>query len=144
MATPLVPVVAVGGVVVGPGPRILVVQRATPPLQGAWSLPGGKVRGGELLTRAVEREVLEETGLRVLAGDLVQVVEILRESYHYVIHDYLCTPVDPGATPRAGDDASAARWVRPSELAALGVRDEVVRVVLRAIGMREACLEDEE
>lgn len=137
------PTVAVGGVVLAPGPRVLVVRRAAPPLEGRISLPGGRVRGGEPLARAVEREVFEETSLRVSVGDLVQVVEIMREGYHYVIHDYLCTPLDPDAVPRAGDDAVEARWVRPSELASLGVTDEVIRVVLRALGMRHACLDDE-
>ena len=31
-----------------------------------WSIPGGVVENGELLTEALEREVCEETGLRIL------------------------------------------------------------------------------
>jgi 8-oxo-dGTP diphosphatase len=143
MAPDLVPCVAVGGVVVTAGPSILLVQRANPPLAGRWSLPGGKLRGGEPIARAVEREVLEETGIRVAAGALVEVVEIVAEGHHYVIHDHLCTPIDPAQVPTPGDDATEARYVRPSELVGLGVTEAVARVIMRALAMRQACLEDE-
>src|SRR5438128_7614457 len=93
------PVVAVGGVVLAPGPRVLLVERARPPMVGKWTLPGGRLRGGESIVDAVEREVFEETGIRVAAGSLVEVVEIVAEGYHYVIHDHLCTPVDPAESP---------------------------------------------
>jgi len=138
-----VPVVAVGGVVLAPGPRVLLVQRASPPMLGKWTVPGGRLRGGESITAAVEREVLEETGIRVAAGGLVEVVEIMTEGYHYVIHDHLCTPVDPTEIPRGADDASDARYVRPSELSHLGVSEAVARVVMKGLAMRQTLNEDE-
>src|SRR5689334_3105734 len=121
----LVPVVAVGGVVLAPGPRLLLIQRGAPPLLGQWTLPGGRLRGGETIAAAVEREVLEETGIRVAAGSLIEVVEIVTEGYHYVIHDHLCTPVDASEEPKAGDDAAEARYFRPSDLSSLGVTEAV-------------------
>lgn len=139
----VLPVVAVGGVVLAPGPRVLLVQRGTAPMLGKWSLPGGRLRGGESIAAAVEREVLEETGVRVAAGSLVEVVEIVTEGFHYVIHDHLCTPIDPGEVPRAADDVSDARYVRPSELSQLGTTDAVVRVVRKALAMRQVLNEDE-
>jgi 8-oxo-dGTP diphosphatase len=138
-----VPVVAVGGVVLAPGPRVLLVQRARAPMLGVWTLPGGRLRGGESIASAVEREVLEETGVRVAAGGLIEVIEIMSEGYHYVIHDHLCTPVDPGAVPQAGDDASYARYVMPSELSPLGVSEAVARVVMKGLAMRQILNEDE-
>ena len=131
----LIPVVAVGGVVIAPGPRVLLVKRGRPPLAGHWTLPGGRLRGGETIAAALERELVEETGIRVFAGGLIEVVEILTEGYHYVIHDHLCTPVDASGVPKAGDDAAEARYVRPSELSSFGVTEAVTRVVEKGLAM---------
>jgi 8-oxo-dGTP diphosphatase len=127
------PRLAVGGVVLAEGERVLLVKRGQAPLAGTWSLPGGKVEPGESLEAAVVREVLEETGVRVDAGEVVAVVTIESEGFAYEIHELLCT-VAPGvqAELRAGDDASAVAWVRFDELGALGVTEAVEDVVRRA------------
>jgi len=110
---------------------------------GQWTLPGGRLKGGETIAQAVEREVLEETGIRVVAGNLIEVVEIMTEDHHYVIHDHLCTPAAPSETPRAADDAADARYVRPSELSQLGVTEAVARVVMKGVALRQVLNEDE-
>src|SRR5262245_60272855 len=100
------PVIAVGGVVIdrsGAEPRVLLVKRARPPRAGGYSLPGGRVERGERLAFALKREMLEETGLEVRVGPLVEVVEIIDEAHHFVVLDYLCEAV--GGALRAGDDA---------------------------------------
>jgi ADP-ribose pyrophosphatase YjhB (NUDIX family) len=47
----------------GGTPHYLLVQRANPPDQGKWSLPGGKIHVGEPTLEAAQRELQEETGL---------------------------------------------------------------------------------
>lgn len=50
---------------------IVMAQRAIAPAIGKWSFPSGYVNRGEKIERAVEREVLEECGLEVVAGRLI-------------------------------------------------------------------------
>ncbi|MEO7332071.1 MAG: NUDIX domain-containing protein [Minicystis sp.] len=135
------PVIGVGGVVFETiegetgesGPRVLLIQRAHPPAQGRWSLPGGRVERGELLSDALAREIAEETGLVVAVGALIEVVELLDPEHHFVVLDYLCER--RGGALRAGDDASDARFVAVSELVAYGCTEMVIAVVQRAMEM---------
>jgi 8-oxo-dGTP pyrophosphatase MutT (NUDIX family) len=47
----------------------LLVKRRNPPGAGTWSLPGGKIRLGERVLEAGQREVFEETGIPAAALD---------------------------------------------------------------------------
>jgi mutator protein MutT len=128
------PRVAVGAVVLDRatgGPRVVLIRRARAPLEGRWSLPGGRVEPGERLEEAVRREVLEETGLAVKVGRLLEVVEVIEAGFHYVILDYLCEPTE-GAL-RAGSDAAEAAWVSAFDLAEYAVTPAVARVVSRGL-----------
>lgn len=89
---------------------LLLVRRGQGPAAGEWSVPGGRVEGGELLAEAVVREVEEETGLECVCGALVGWVERLDDDHHFVILDFEVTVLDD-SPPRAGDDAAEAAWV---------------------------------
>jgi 8-oxo-dGTP diphosphatase len=132
---PDIPRVAVGAIVFS-GDHVLLVQRATPPGAGLWTVPGGKLEPGETLAAAVAREVREATGLTVTCGRLVDVIERVSPGFHYVILDYLATLTaaanDSAPTPTAGDDVSAARWVASADLASLPLTEGLVPVLERA------------
>ena len=129
---PTQPVVGVGAVVIDRD-RVLLVRRAHEPLIGEWSLPGGAVEVGETLESAIAREILEETGLEIEVGPIVDVLDRLRYDadgrvkYHFVLIDFLCR-VSSGVLA-AASDADAAAWATLDEIAALGVADATVSVI---------------
>ena len=121
---------AVGAVVLREDGAVLLVRRARPPAVGSWTLPGGKVEEGETPEEAIAREVLEETGLRVEVGEILETLVLEREGFSYRIVDFLCTGEGDVV---AADDVSAASWVLPHEWADLGLTAEVLRVIDRAM-----------
>jgi 8-oxo-dGTP diphosphatase len=132
------PKVAVSAVIFDEQDRVLLIERGRPPGQGLWTVPGGRLEFGEPLAAAVQREVMEETGLEVEVGELVEVVERMSRddgaaeapSYHYVILDYLARK--RGGELRAGSDARAARFFFDHELDALPLTDGLRPVIARA------------
>ena len=130
------PIIGVGAVIVA-GDRALLVRRATEPLKGEWSVPGGVLELGEKLRDGAVREALEETGLRVEAGEVLDVFDSIftdddgRTQYHYVLIDFLCQVVSGEAI--AGSDVSEVRWVTESDLAALDLRDSIAQVVRKGL-----------
>jgi 8-oxo-dGTP diphosphatase len=103
------PEVCVGAVVVVDH-RLLMVRRGRGPAQGEWSIPGGRVEGGETLAEAVVRELKEETGLNGVCGELLGWVERVGDDYHFVILDFSVVVLEEVPLV-AGDDAAEAMWV---------------------------------
>jgi 8-oxo-dGTP diphosphatase len=130
------PIIGVGAVIVKGG-RALLVRRATEPLKGEWSVPGGMLELGEKLRDGVRREALEETGVEVEPGEVLDVFDSIftdvhgRTQYHYVLIDYLCRPVSGEAI--AGSDVSDVRWVSADALPAIGLRESIEQVVRKGL-----------
>ena len=130
------PIVGVGAVIVRDG-RAVIVQRATEPLRGQWSIPGGAVELGETVRQAAAREAGEETGLEVEVGEVLEVFDSIypdpdgRTRYHYVLIDFLCRPVR--GELKAGADAAQARWVEERELADFQVSESATRVIRKGL-----------
>ncbi|MEZ4358701.1 MAG: NUDIX hydrolase [Kofleriaceae bacterium] len=127
------PVIAVAAIIFDARGRVLLIERGRPPGAGLWSVPGGRVELGESLAAAVQREVAEETGLRVDVGPLVTVVERIEPGavgYHYVILDYLARW--RGGEPRAGSDARQVRFCEEPELAELPLTEGLLPVLAAA------------
>ena len=109
------PELCVGAVVVRAG-DLLLVRRGQAPAAGQWSVPGGRVEGGETMAQATAREVVEETGVTVVVGEPIGWVERIGQDHHHVIVDFRATAVEPGAPLRPGDDATEAAWVPLGEV----------------------------
>lgn len=127
------PVPAVG-VVCFRDEHVLLIRRGTPPKQGEWSLPGGRVEPGEPVRSAAMRELKEETAVDAELIDLIDVVDAIFENRdgdlitrHYVLIDFLAAW--RAGEPQAGDDAADARFFHLSEIKSLEMWDETLRVI---------------
>lgn len=113
------------GAIVFKDDSVLLIKRKNPPNQNQWAIPGGRVNYGEPLKDAVERELLEETGVVVQALEPVFSFDVIESSdadgvvLHYVIIDFSAEYVS--GTPRASDDALDACWVSRSRYPELQV-----------------------
>lgn len=116
------PILAVGAVVFK-DQKVLLVKRGNPPGQGYWSIPGGRVHWGETLRQAAEREVMEETGICIIATEPVYSFELFDYDeaknirFHYYIVDF--DGNYKGGDIQEGDDAVGACWASAQDLAHL-------------------------
>lgn len=123
---PDAPRVAVGAVVIYEN-KVLLVLRGKAPAKDVWAIPGGSVKLGETLQAAAEREVLEETGLHIKAGEILYTFEAIQHDeagqveYHYVILDLAADLVDPTEAATPADDARDVRWFDLGKLAEVDV-----------------------
>ncbi|MDX9962642.1 NUDIX hydrolase [Desulfobacter postgatei] len=129
---PLRPALAVGAVVFKDN-RVLLVKRGNPPARGVWAIPGGSVELGETLQKAAEREVLEETGIVIKAGEPVLSFESIhrddndRVRFHYYIVDLAATYIS--GEPSPGDDALDAGWISGEALGRLNVNPITLKLL---------------
>ena len=131
------PRVAVGAVVFK-DERVLLVRRGQPPAQNLWAIPGGSVKLGETLAQAAERELLEETGIRIRAAEPIYTFDVIERDeggkvrFHYVIVDLAADYVK--GKPSAGDDAMEARWISVDEINGLEVNTATLKLLKEKFG----------
>lgn len=106
-------IVAVSGIVTDPRGRVLLVKGD----RRGWEPPGGQVELGEDLVEALEREIREESGVRVEVSRLVGVYSNLgrpdrglAEQINFV---FSCRWVS--GEPRAGDECTEAGFFEADE-----------------------------
>lgn len=144
------PLVGVGGVVIDNG-RALLIRRASEPLRGEWSIPGGMLELGETLEQGVARELLEETGLHVRVLELIEVFErivyppngestegkeLRRPRFHYVIADYLCERVS--GEHAAASDVTDTEFAEEEDLERFSLTETALRILHKAFAMDRA------
>jgi ADP-ribose pyrophosphatase YjhB (NUDIX family) len=102
------------------GRRIVLIRK--PMFEpGVWRPPGGGVKPGERFETGVEREALEETGLRIRLSRYLVDVEALFSHQGVDVpwrtHVFLAGTGDEDIEPRDTDEIEAARWGTLDELA---------------------------
>ena len=125
------PKVDVRGAVIEDGQVLLVRERS----DGFWTLPGGFADVGRSAAENVEKEILEEAGLRVTARHLYSVRHKARQAYEPDARDFyklffLCERIEAG-DPVAGSETSEARFFALDELPPLS-RGRVIETDIEA------------
>jgi len=90
--------------------RVLVLRQRH---RRGWTLPGGLVNRGETAVQAVEREVGEETGLRIVVGQ--PFATVIEPNVRRVDVLFRVT-VDERPEVRVAGEALTAEWIAPEEL----------------------------
>ncbi len=113
------------------GDEVLLIKRGNPPRQGQWSLPGGRLEWGETLQAGALRELAEETGCEAQILGLIDVVDGVMTTRHYIMIDYAARWT--AGEPVAGDDAADARFFTLDEALAIVEWEETRRVIREAV-----------
>lgn len=96
--------------------RVLIAQRPEgKQLAGLWEFPGGKLHAGERPEQGLVRELAEELGVFVEAGDLTPVTFASHayEDFHLLMPLYACRRWRGEPQSHEGQ---ALAWARPGEL----------------------------
>lgn len=110
------PLVAVAAVISDSDGHILLVRRGENPGKGLWGLPGGYVESDETLGIAIEREIMEETGLEVNIFALIGVWSFFHDSKQLSGASIIYRANKTEGILRVGSDSTEASWVSRDEL----------------------------
>ena len=109
--------------------RYLFLRRsaASKRFGGHWEPPGGKADAGETIDVALEREVMEETGLRIRDLHVLGALEgdTPEARYVTVVFEVEC---EPGKV-RLSDEHDDALWLTPEEAVKLEISPMYVRFI---------------
>lgn len=106
---------AVKGIVRNAAGEILVVKRSDQDdhLPGVWETVGGGVDHEETPQQALEREIMEEAGIKVRISEPFNVFTFRKDTGEFKVGiTFLCDTVDESVT--LSDEHSEYRWIRPS------------------------------
>jgi 8-oxo-dGTP diphosphatase len=121
------------------GDRVLLVQRAKPPLPGSWRFCGGVQEHGETVGEGAARELLEETGIIAEPVDTLTVLDTIARDEAGLVRTHftlVCVLLDwRSGEPIPDEDALALGWFTPEEVEAAGMAmfPSAVRVMRLAL-----------
>ncbi|MFJ6906858.1 NUDIX hydrolase [Streptomyces griseoluteus] len=114
---------SVAGVIVDDNGRALLIKRRD---NGHWEPPGGILEPEETIPDGLQREVLEETGIKIaLPATLTGVYKNMTGLIVSLV--FRCEAID--GTPTTGDETRALRWATRDEVTELTDEAYAIRVL---------------
>jgi mutator protein MutT len=80
---------------------------------GFWEFPGGKIEAGETIQECIEREILEELGIKISPKEYLLSLEHQYPNLRVILHAYSCRYL--GGEPQTLQ-CQEIRWVKPEDL----------------------------
>lgn len=115
--------VSVAGVIVDDAGRALLIKRRD---NGKWEPPGGVLEREETIPDALQREVLEETGIKIaLPATLTGIYKNMTALIVSMV--FRCEAID--GTPTTGAETRALRWATRDEVTQLADEAYAIRVL---------------
>jgi 8-oxo-dGTP diphosphatase len=94
--------------------RILMAQRRPYGSEGGkWEFPGGKIEPGEDPRCCLRRELLEEMGVQVEVGAVLDVISTIKEQRHLIIIYFECRII---AGKLRAIECQDFKWMAPAEV----------------------------
>lgn len=94
--------------------KALLIKRKKEPFAGNLVAPGGKFEIGETPFQCIEREIMEETGLKIKQYELKIVTsEIGPDHYNWILYIFVCKDFEGTVTE---SDEGKLCWVEKSRL----------------------------
>jgi 8-oxo-dGTP diphosphatase len=115
--------VSVAGVIVDDHGRALLIKRRD---NGKWEPPGGVLEREETIPEALQREVLEETGIKIADG--ATLTGVYKNMTGLIVSlVFRCETAD--GTPTTGDETRALHWATREEVSQLADEAYAIRVL---------------
>jgi 8-oxo-dGTP diphosphatase len=109
--------VGVGAIIVNERGELFLARRgpAAKNERGLWEFPGGGVEFGETLRDALRREIMEEYGIEIETGELLDVDDHILpdEHQHWVSPTFICRIVSGDPVIREPGKCTEIGWFAP-------------------------------
>lgn len=113
---------------------VLLIKRGNDPYKDSWAVPGGFVEMDEELETAAERELFEETKIKVPKLKQMHTFGTVgRDPRDRSVTVVFTGTVDNEIKPTAGDDAAQAKWFDINNLPRLAFDHD--KVIAMGIGL---------
>jgi 8-oxo-dGTP diphosphatase len=110
--------------------EVLVGKRKGKPAAGEYALPGGHVDAGEAPAAAAARELAEETGIDVSAGDLL----LVEKTRSQRVDSVFCVLVDQDQEADGASDVEKTKWIQVDDMPGLAFdHEDAIRHSLKLI-----------
>lgn len=113
--------------------KVLIIREASTYEEstniGKWGVPGGRIRPGEKIVEALQREVFEETGLKIQVGQPIHVDEWFPEvkgEYWHIVATFREGKVEGDESVKLSNEHDSYAWIEEKDIGSYNLMTEDV------------------